>query len=156
MPLAVRFGRVATACQYNYERILQHAAERLGKTDDALFWRSSGDALSAAFLHKFYDPATNTFTGGTQCSYVLPLAFGLIPSDPSQRQAIISNLVRDIMVTHDKHLTVGLIGNQWLLQVLTDCGRADVAWSLVTQTTRPNWGCMTSRGADTIWVCWDL
>ena len=50
----------------------------------------------------------------------------------------------------------GLIGNQWLLQVLTDCGRADVAWSLVTQTARPSWGCMTSRGADTIWECWDL
>ena len=146
---------VATAYQYNNERILQHAAERLGKTDDALSWRSSGDALSAAFLHKFYDPATNTFTSGTQCSYVLPLAFGLVPSDPSQRQAIISNLVRDIMVTHDKHLTVGLIGNQWLLQVLTDCGRADVAWSLVTQTTRPSWGYMTSRGSDTIWERWD-
>ena len=156
MPLAVRFGRVATAYQYNYERILQHAAERLGKTDDALFWRSSGDALSAAFLHKFYDPATNTFTGGTQCSYVLPLAFGLIPSDPFHRQVIISNLVRDIMVTRDKHLTVGLIGNQWLLQILTDCGRADVAWSLVTQTTRPSWGYMTSQGSDTIWECLDL
>ena len=146
---------VATAYQYNNERIMQHAAERLGKADDALLWRTMGDALSSAFQRKFFDPATCTYTSGTQCSYVLPLAFGLAPSDPAQRQAVINNLVRDIMVTHDRHLTVGLIGNQWLLQVLSECGRADVAWSLVTQTTRPSWGYMVSRGSDAIWERWD-
>lgn len=146
---------VATAYQYNNERIMQHAAERLGKADDARLWRNMGDALSTAFLHKFFDPATCTYTSGTQCSYVLPLAFGLVPPVPSQRQAIIDNLVRDIMVTHEKHLTVGLVGNQWLLQVLSECGRADVAWSLVTQTTLPSWGYMVSRGSDVIWERWD-
>ena len=118
-------------------------------------WRSMGDALSVAFLRKFFDPATNTYTSGTQCSYVLPLAFGLVPPEPARRQTIIDNLVHDILVTHDGHLTVGLVGNQWLLQVLSDCGRADVAWSLVTQTTRPSWGYMIERGSNTIWERWD-
>jgi alpha-L-rhamnosidase len=146
---------ISTAYQYNNVRIVQRAAERMGRTDDAEMWRTIGDALSVAFLRKFFDPATNTYTSGTQCSYVLPLAFGLVPPDPKLRQAIIDNLVHDIMVTHDGHLTVGLIGNQWLLQVLTDCGRADVAWRLVTQTTRPSWGYMVGQGSDSIWERWD-
>jgi len=95
------------------------------------------------------------YTSGTQCSYVLPLAFGLTPTDPAQRQKIVDNLAHDILVTHDGHLTVGLIGNQWLMQVLTDNGRADVAWKLATQTTRPSWGYMVKSGSNAIWERWD-
>lgn len=146
---------VATAYQYNNVRIVQRAAERLGKTDEAVTWRAMGDGLYRAFMDRFFDPAACTYTGGTQCSYVLPLAFGLTPSDPAKRQAVVDNLVRDIMVTHGGHLTVGLIGNQWLLQVLTQCGRADVAWRIVTQTTKPGWGYMIERGSNTIWERWD-
>jgi alpha-L-rhamnosidase len=50
---------------------------------------------------------------------------------------------------------VGLIGMQWLMQVLTDIGRPDVAWTIVTQTTRPSWGYMIGKGATTIWERWD-
>ncbi|MCW3058885.1 MAG: inverting alpha-L-rhamnosidase [Capsulimonas sp.] len=146
---------VASAYQYNNLRIAQRTAERLGKTDDITMFRELGDALAKAFLARFYDPATATYTSGTQCSYVLPLAFGLTPSDPVQLQKIVDNLANDILVTHDGHLTVGLIGNQWLMQVLTENGRGDVAWKLVTQTTRPSWGYMVKRGAQAIWERWD-
>src|ERR1019366_10717099 len=50
---------------------------------------------------------------------------------------------------------VGLIGMQWLMQTLTDVGRADVAWTIATQTTRPSWGYMLAKGATTIWERWD-
>ena len=146
---------VASTYHYNNVRIAQRAAERLGKTDDAAMWRMMGDALAKAFMTRFFDPKTCTYTSGTQCSYVLPLAFGLTPSDPAQRKRIIDNLANDILVTHDGHLTVGLIGNQWLMQVLTDNGRADVAWRLITQTTRPSWGYMIKSGSNTIWERWD-
>lgn len=146
---------ISTAYQYHNVRIMQRAAERFGCVDDARMWRDMGDTLSTAFMHKFYNPAAAAYTGGTQCSFVLPLAFGLVPGAPAQRRAIVDNLVRDIEVTHDNHLTVGLIGNQWLLQVLTAYGRPDVAWKLVTQTTRPSWGYMIERGSNTIWERWD-
>jgi len=146
---------VATSYQYNNERILQHAAERLGKSEEARMWHAIADKLYTDFIARFYDPKTATYTSATQCSYVLPLQFGLTPRDPKQRKAIVDNLAHDIMVNHDGHLTTGLIGNQWLLQVLTDNGRADVAWALVNQTTRPSWGYMIKRGSNTIWERWD-
>ena len=79
-------------------------------------------------------------------------------SDWCQRntaKAVIDGLVNDILVTHKGHLSVGLIGMQWLMQVLTDIGRPDVAWTIATQTTRPSWGYMLSKGATTIWERWD-
>lgn len=146
---------VATAYEYNNVRIMQRAAKRFGYAKDTSMWMTMGDALYKAFMKRFFHASTCTFTSGTQCSFVLPLAFGLLPSNAALKQRIVDNLVRDIVVTHHDHLTVGLIGNQWLMQVLTNCGRADVAWRLVTQTTRPSWGYMISKGAQTIWERWD-
>jgi alpha-L-rhamnosidase len=44
---------------------------------------------------------------------------------------------------------------QWFMQVLTDAGRADVAYTVASQTTRPSWGYMVSKGATTSWERWD-
>ncbi len=71
------------------------------------------------------------------------------------RSAVIANLVDDIMVRHKGHLSVGLVGMQWLMQVLTDVGHPEVAYTIATQTTRPSWGYMVSKGATTIWERWD-
>src|ERR1019366_9235572 len=96
---------------------------------------------------KFLDEQTHTYQGETQTGYVLALAFGLAPQ--VQRDAIIANLIDDIMEKHNGHLSVGLIGMQWLMQTLTDIGRPDVAWAIAPQTTRPSWGYMLSKGANT-------
>ena len=85
---------------------------------------------------------------------MLALQFGLVPED--QRDGVIANLVDNILVKHNGHLSVGLIGMQWLMQTLTDIGRPDVAWTIATQTTRPSWGYMLSKGATTIWERWDM
>ena len=146
---------VATAYQYNNVRIMQRTAQRLAYRGDMLMWKAMGHKLYVAFMHRFFNGDNCTYSSGTQCSYVLPLAFGLLPPDPNMRHRIVNNLVHDIMVTHNGHLTVGLIGNQWLMQVLTNCGRSDVAWRIVTQTTRPSWGYMILKGAQTIWERWD-
>ncbi len=144
---------VSTAYQYNNCRIVERLAELMGKTDDEGTFTAMADKLKTAFNQKFLNPATHTYQGETQCGYVLALKFGLVPDD--QRDAVIAHLVDDILVKHNGHLSVGLIGMQWLMQTLTDIGRSDVAWTIATQTTRPSWGYMLSKGATTIWERWD-
>jgi alpha-L-rhamnosidase len=68
---------------------------------------------------------------------------------------VVANLVDEIQVKHKGHTSVGLVGMQWFMQTLTDAGCADVAYSIATQTTRPSWGYMVSKGATTIWERWD-
>ena len=144
---------VSTAYHYHNCRIMARAATRLNLADDAKQFEAMADQLKAAFNKRFFDPATGRYQGGTQCGYILPLAFGMVP--PEHHDAVVKNLVDDILVTHQGHLSVGLIGMQWMMQVLTDVGRPDVAWTIATQTTRPSWGYMIGKGATTIWERWD-
>ena len=144
---------ISTAYHYNNCRIMARAAQRLNKLEDAKLFTDWADQLQVAFNQKFFDPTANKYQSGTQCSYLLPLAFGLVL--PEQRAAVSANLAEDILVKHQGHLSVGLIGMQWLMQTLTDIGRPDVAWKIVTQTSRPSWGYMLSKGATTIWERWD-
>ncbi len=144
---------ITSAYQYHNYRIMERLAALTGRADDEQTFAVLADKLKHAFNLKFLDPRTHTYQGATQTGYVLALAFGLAPDD--QRDAIIANLINDIMVKHDGHLSVGLVGMQWLMQTLTEIGRADVAWTIATQTTRPSWGYMLSKGATTIWERWD-
>jgi alpha-L-rhamnosidase len=144
---------ISTAYQYNNCRIVERLAGRLGREADKRQFGEMAEKLKTAFNKKFLDQKTLVYQGGTQCAYILPLAFGLVPAQYCE--AVITNLIDDIMVKHKGHLSVGLIGMQWLMQTLTDIGRPDVAWTIITQTTRPSFGYMLGKGATTIWERWD-
>ncbi len=60
------------------------------------------------------------------------------------------------MIQHQGYTTVGLLGMQWLMEVLTETGHADVALTIATRTQRPSWGYMIAKGATTIWERYDM
>ena len=144
---------VSTAYHYNNCRIMARAAGRLNRVDDQKLFNQMAQQIKEAFNKRFFDPSAGKYQSGTQCSYLLPLAFGIVPSE--YYKTVAENLVNDILITHKGHLSVGLIGMQWLMQQLTEIGRPDVAWTIATQTTRPGWGYMIGKGATTIWERWD-
>ena len=144
---------MGTAYFFNNCRIVQRAAMLLGRTEDQHYFGNLAQRVLQGFNRRFFDPASATYESRTQCSYVLPLAFGLVP--PEHRQAVCDNLVQAIMVQDQGHTSVGLIGMQWQMQVLTDIGHPEVAFRIATRTQRPSWGYMISKGATTIWERWD-
>jgi alpha-L-rhamnosidase len=144
---------MSTAYYYNNCRIVARAARLLGKLGDAAQFADLADNVKAGFNARFFNPKTSRYESETQGSYVFPLAFGLVPED--HRAAVVANFVDEIQVKHKGHTSVGLVGMQWFMQTLTDVGRADVAYSVATQTTRPSWGYMVSKGATTSWERWD-
>jgi alpha-L-rhamnosidase len=68
---------------------------------------------------------------------------------------VFNHLVEKIMVQTNGHIGTGLIGGQFLNRVLADNGRADIAYTIATQTDYPSWGYMISKGATTIWELWN-
>jgi len=144
---------LSTAYFFNNCRIAARLAKLLGKPDDEKAFAALGEKVKAGFNGKFLDPVTGTYAGDTQCAYVLALKFGLVP--PTMRDAMVARLIDNILVKNHGHLTVGLIGMQWLMQTLTEIGRPDVGYTIATQTTRPSWGYMIGKGATTIWERWD-
>jgi alpha-L-rhamnosidase len=142
-----------TAYMYYNLRTVEKTADFLGKPEDAAYFRALAEKVEIAFIDTFFDPDSCTFRSETQTSYVLPLAFGLVPL--VYRQAVIDNLVNDIMVKHGGHLTVGCPGLKWLMQTLTATGNTDVAYTILTRTKRPSWGYMVAKDGTSIWERWD-
>ncbi|MHB8953470.1 MAG: family 78 glycoside hydrolase catalytic domain [Pirellulaceae bacterium] len=144
---------MGTAFFYHNCRIVQRAARLMGELEDERYFDALAQRVSDGFHRRFFDATTNTYESATQCSFVLPLAFGLVPA--AHRDAVVRNLIHDITVTHDGHTSVGLIGMQWQMQVLTEIGHPETAYQIAQQTTRPSWGYMISKGATTSWERWD-
>jgi len=144
---------MSTAYYYNNCRIVARAARLLGKAGDAKQFGDLAASVKAGFNARFFNPKTNKYESETQGSYVFPLAFGLVPDE--HRAAVVANFVDEILIKHKGHTSVGLVGMQWFMQTLTDIGHPDVAYAVATQTTRPSWGYMVSKGATTSWERWD-
>jgi alpha-L-rhamnosidase len=63
-------------------------------------------------------------------------------------------LARDITENQRGHFSTGAFGTDRLLDALTDHGRADLAYTLMTQTEFPSLALMLANGSTTTWETW--
>ena len=143
---------VSAAYYYWDVQILAKVAEILGKSSDAQAYAQLAEQIKEAFNKAFLTPATGTYANGTQTAQTMALYLGLVPKE--NVGAVAFNLYKDVVYTHDTHVTTGFIGVKYLLPVLTRLGYPDIAYDLVTQTTYPSWGYMIANGATTLWELW--
>jgi alpha-L-rhamnosidase len=144
---------LATSYFYHDLRLMEHYATLLCKPDDARRFGELAEQMKSAFNQKFLSREKGEYDNGTQTSCVLPLAFGLVPEDQEQR--VFEQLARKITDESKGHIGTGLIGGQYLNRVLSDHGRADLAYTIATQKDYPSWGYMIANGATTIWELWN-
>ena len=144
---------LGTAYFYEILTLMARYATILGKPGEAAAFEEQAASMKAAFNRKFFDPQSARYDNGSQTSSILPLAFGLVPDQ--RRQDVFQALVRKIAEQNQGHVGTGLIGAQWLMRVLSDNGRPDLAYQIAAQTTYPSWGYMVGQGATTIWELWN-
>jgi alpha-L-rhamnosidase len=144
---------LATSYFYYDLCLMEKYATQLGKTDDAQNFHSFAETVKTAFNEKFLDREKGQYSNGTQTSCVLPLAFGLVPDD--MRAKIFAHLVDKVENETHGHIGTGLVGGQYLNRVLTENGRADLAYTIASQKDYPSWGYMVENGATTIWELWN-
>ncbi|HUB27320.1 MAG TPA: family 78 glycoside hydrolase catalytic domain [Tepidisphaeraceae bacterium] len=153
-PLRQTDGKLlSTAYFYHDLELMAAAAKLLGKDADAVQFASEAETIRQAFNRRFLNVKTGQYGNGSQTGSVLPLAFGMVP-EPS-RQHVFNALVQKIQEQNKDHLGTGLVGAQWLMRVLSDNGRPDLAYAIATQSDYPSWGYMVSKGATTIWELWN-
>ena len=130
---------------------MQTMARALGLNEDATKYGALYEHIRAAYQAQ-YVHNDGSVAGNTQTAYVLTLYAGLAPQ--ALEHSMTERLVRDIQ-DHQTHLTTGFLGTPFLLSVLDNQGRADVAYSLLLNTTYPSWGYMVDKGATTWWERWN-
>jgi alpha-L-rhamnosidase len=145
-------GAIVSSFYYFYDvKILADAARVLGKNQDAaLYDRLAGD-IRAAFNREYYNPKTGDYADGTQTANTLPLFLGIATD---KEGAASGRLFDDIVYKHNSHLTTGIIGIKYIMELLTRDGNADLAYDIAVQTTYPSWGYMIENGATTLWELW--
>jgi alpha-L-rhamnosidase len=129
--------------------IMTATATRLGDTQRRDRYAAWPAQIRAAIIARFYDHARGSF--GSQTANVLALQFGVVPAEDAAR--IAQSLVADILA-HNTHLTSGIMGVRYILEVLSRHGHGALAMALLQQDTYPSWGDMIARGATTLWECW--
>ena len=144
---------MSTAIFYHDLQLMARSARLLGQTGDAERFETLAEKIKIAFNQRYYHAEPGCYDNGTQTACVLPLAFGMVPDECKAK--VFARLVEKITVESDNHLGTGLIGGHYLMRVLSDNGRPDLACTIAMQTTYPSWGYMISKGATTMWELWN-
>ncbi|WP_089839821.1 family 78 glycoside hydrolase catalytic domain [Granulicella pectinivorans] len=142
---------IATAYWALIAREMVEMAKALGRPEDAAKYQSQYDHIAAAY-RAAYVKEDGTVAGNTQASYLATIATGIAPE--SQRAAMVDKAVKDIEA-HGNHLTTGFLGTPFLLNVLDENDRSDIAFRLLLSDTYPSWGYMVKKGATTWWERWN-
>jgi alpha-L-rhamnosidase len=130
---------------------LAELAEALGKGEDAKYWSALHVTGRQDFHRRFYDASAGGYSptlrsgnqvaehSGSQTSNAMALALGATP-DAQTRARVLANLVHNVAVDNDFHLTVGIMGMHWVLSTLVEAGRGDVALRVMMSDTFPSIG----------------
>lgn len=152
-PLHTPMALTSTAYHQHCVSILAQAARVLGEEDDAEQYSALAGAIREAFNREFLDEEANQYGGGSQTANAVALHLNLVPSD--RVEAVVANLVEDIRVRQNGHLTTGIIGTAALENALPRYGQAEVMAELMSQTAFPSWGEQIAKGATTVWESWN-
>ena len=144
-------GSVATAYLHHSASLAARIGRLLGESRQAdRFDELAVGALDAWRAEYLNDDGS--IVPDTQANHVRALAFGLVPSEGRAR---IADRLVELIREADNHLATGFLATPFLLPVLADAGRVDVAYDVLLQTTPPSWLAMVERGATTVWEEWE-
>jgi len=133
--------------------IVAKIAQLLGDAALASQYYVRAEAVKHAINERFYDREKAVYGNGEQPYQAFALLLDIVPDGESGR--VLDSLIRDIEEVRGGHLDTGHFGTRFLLNALTDSGREDIAYKLVSNRTFPSWGYMIEQGATTIWEQWN-
>lgn len=110
--------------------------------------------LAAEFETAFWNSTGKRMDIGVQTDIAISLDIGM-PS-ASVRSTLAKELVEDLQITNNVHMTTGIIGAKVLLPVLSQLKRDDLAFDVASQVTYPSWGYMRYNGIEAADAIWEL
>ncbi len=129
--------------------ILAKAAELLGKTGDAAYYKSLSDAQYDEVRKEYYS-STGRCCIRTQTALLLTLRHHL-----SRREEWTKQLLLQMFKDSDEKLKTGFVGTPILCNVLSENGMHDLAYTLLLNEEYPGWLREVKLGATTIWERWN-
>ncbi|MCP5537391.1 MAG: family 78 glycoside hydrolase catalytic domain [Akkermansiaceae bacterium] len=132
-------------------RMLSRLAGILGKKDEATEYAQLAGDIKNAYLRQCIAKGTGVAGSGIQSAQSFALFLDMLPEN--ERPLALAHLVKDIE-KHDGHLTTGIFGTRYMLDVLSRGGEVETANAMVNKRDFPGWGHMLENGATTLWEHW--
>lgn len=136
-------------------RLMARAAGLLGRDADQQRYQRLAGQVKEAYAEKFIDAATGQVGPGTQASQAFALSLDMIDDKAVSKKAL-AFLLDKIVGEHKGHLSTGIFGTRFILELLSEQGHTPVAHDMVNQTEFPGWGYMLENGATTLWEHWAM
>ncbi len=143
---------IGSAYYYYSTKLLAEMAAVIDKKEDAEEYHKLAQQIASAFHDEYWDKDSLNYPGGTQTANLLPLAFGLTPSEVQEQ--VVKNLVNEVNEKNG-HPTTGFLGTGYILPMLSRHNHHDLAYEMMNKTDYPSWGYMVKNGATTIWELWN-
>ena len=93
------------------------------------------EKTAAAINQNFFDKENNSYCESVQGADVLPLLFGICPEE--NRKAVLDKLIEKY--EKDPHFDTGIVLTSRLLDLLTEAGRSDLAYAVLTEKSGPSY-----------------
>lgn len=140
-------------CHYHqFLKLSAKFAGILGATSDAERFESTAGELESLFAAAArYVPAKGFVGNGRQGEECFALYHRMLPPDDLDAAY---GLLRDDIIAHGYALSTGIFSTQYLLEILTERGDADIAGKVLTHKGFPGWYNMLDHGATTLWETW--
>ncbi|MFK8059084.1 MAG: family 78 glycoside hydrolase catalytic domain [Polaribacter sp.] len=144
---------IGTAFFAQSAKLTAQSAQVLGKKEAQAKYETLFKIIANAFDKRFFDEKGKLKSENeTQTSYLLALAFDLLPKNKQKNAQ--ANLLRKLKDA-DNHLRTGFLGTPLLSQVLDEIGEIDLMYKLLFNETYPSWFYSINQGATTIWERWN-
>jgi alpha-L-rhamnosidase len=134
---------VPTAFYYLDATIMSDVARILGNDKESRYYKTLSEAIRDKYNKCYLNTMTASYNDGSQMANSFPLYLGIVPENIKSR--VLDNLVNDIVVKNNTHLTTGVLGTKYMPEALARLGRADVAWEIINQKSAPGWNDMMSK-----------
>ncbi|MCK4887229.1 MAG: family 78 glycoside hydrolase catalytic domain [Planctomycetes bacterium] len=154
-PIQLKRNRFFNNCYMLYcVKRAARIAEILGKKQDAKKYTAQVELLKKVLHEEFFDKEKQTYIFDDQVYLTMPLYTGIVPDDIKKR--IFKRLEDAIIVKHKGNPNAGMLGIFFMLRLLNEQGRNDLAYEMISKDTYPSYGYMLKCGSTTINENWGL
>ncbi len=144
---------VPTAFYFLNAGIMSDVSRILGNKIDQQYYTELQNRIKEKYNKTYLNTETSDYNDGSQMANSFPLFLGIVPKNLENR--VLDNLVNDIAVKNNTHLTTGVLGTKYMPEALARMGRGDVAWNIINQKSAPSWNDMM-RKYTTVCEFWTL
>ena len=153
-PDAITYWNYLGACYWMWDAdMMRTMAEATGR--DASPYAKMRDDARAYLRDAFFKTADGLILErfrGMQTPALFALKLGLVEGEAKSATA---EALRKNIADHGDCLQTGFLGASIIMDVLTENGLADVAYTLLLQHKNPSWLYSVDQGATTIWERWN-